>query len=166
MKTRRYTDEQIIDAVKSSISVRGVLRKLGLKPSGGNYKSINIKLDELSLDTSHFKGQGWNVGGTQDWTGQPLEEILIQDSTYTNTNCLRKRLIKAKMFPECCNHCDRIEWMGQDIPLELEHKNGNNYDHRIENLELLCPNCHALTKTYRGKNMASAKKKIDKFHSS
>ena len=54
--------------------------------------------------------------------------------------------------PECAT-CGNTTWQGCPVPLELEHRNGNRYDNRIENLELLCPNCHALTPTYRGRNI-------------
>lgn len=54
-----------------------------------------------------------------------------------------------------CNRCGLVEWQGQPIPLELEHKNGINSDNRRENLEGLCPNCHALTSTWRGRNNRS-----------
>ena len=57
-----------------------------------------------------------------------------------------------------CERCGRTEWQGFDIPLGIHHKNGDNHDNRIENLEILCPNCHALTDSYRGRNNKSATK--------
>ena len=81
-----------------------------------------------------------------------IDEILVENSTYFNSNRLRKRLIKEGIFERKCYCCGLKEWNGQPISLELEHKNGNNRDHRLSNLDLLCPNCHAQTKTYRGRN--------------
>jgi predicted HNH restriction endonuclease len=52
--------------------------------------------------------------------------------------------------------CELTEWLGQPIPLELHHVNGERTDHRLENLQLLCPNCHALTDTYRARNKQNA----------
>mgnify|MGYP002814449186 CR=1 FL=1 len=66
---------------------------------------------------------------------------------------LKKRLLKEKIFIRKCYRCENTEWQGRPIPLELEHKNGDNRDHRIKNLTLLCPNCHALSKHYRGRNV-------------
>ena len=51
-----------------------------------------------------------------------------------------------------CNRCRNNKWQGENIPLELEHKDGNNINNDRNNLELLCPNCHALTDTWRGRN--------------
>lgn len=104
------------------------------------------------IDCSHFTGQGHLKGKSCTWTLKiPLNKILINGSTYSS-NSLRLRLLKENIFPRKCNGCQGIKWQGQDIPLELEHKNGDHFDNRIENLELLCPNCHALTPTYRGRN--------------
>jgi Zn finger protein HypA/HybF involved in hydrogenase expression len=84
-----------------------------------------------------------------------LEQILVENSTF-QTNKLRKRLLETGLKEHKCENCNNTEWMGKPIPLELSHKNGVNNDHRLENLELLCPNCHAQTPTYRGKNWGMA----------
>ena len=55
-----------------------------------------------------------------------------------------------------CENCGLSKWMGKEIPLELNHKNGNNLDNTLENLEILCPNCHAQKPNYRGGNKLSA----------
>lgn len=81
---------------------------------------------------------------------------MVEGSTY-QTNKLRKRLLKEGLKKHICETCNNTEWNGKPIPLELSHKNGDNSDHRFENLELICPNCHAQTDTYRGKNWGKAK---------
>ena len=68
---------------------------------------------------------------------------------------LKNQLIKIGIKDHKCENCELIEWMGKQIPLELHHVNGNRFDNRIENIQLLCPNCHALTDNYRGKNMSA-----------
>jgi 5-methylcytosine-specific restriction endonuclease McrA len=66
---------------------------------------------------------------------------------------LIKRLFDSNLKEHKCEHCGKTEWLGYSIPLELHHINGIHTDNRIENLRVLCPNCHALTDNYRGKNI-------------
>lgn len=86
----------------------------------------------------------------------PLSEILIKDSIY-QSNKLRKRLINAGLKNHQCETCGLVEWLGSPIPLELDHINGDKHDNRLSNLRVICPNCHALTDTYRGKNIGRYK---------
>jgi|SRR5271166_3659321 len=84
-------------------------------------------------------------------TKYTLEEILIENSPFKSTNHLRKRLLAEGVFEHQCSNCLNREWLGSLIPLELEHRNGIRSDCRLENITLLCPNCHTLTTTYRGR---------------
>ena len=155
MSKRKWTDEQFIEAVKSSFSYAEVLRKIGLKAAGSNYDTVKRKISELNLDTSHMTGQGWNQGDRYKPIREkrPLEEVLVEHSTWINTNNLRKRLLKEGVKSRKCECCGRTEWMGKPISLELHHINGVKDDLRIENLQILCPNCHAFTDNYRGRNI-------------
>ena len=148
------TDEEFQLAVAESLSVRQVLGRIGLVPAGGNYKTVHSRVKELGLDTSHFTGAGWNVGLRYRSFGRKaaLEEILVADSPYAFTHGLRGRLLKEGWKKHRCEGCELSEWRGCPISLELHHVNGLANDHRIENLQLLCPNCHAQTNNYRGKN--------------
>jgi len=151
VKDKRYTDDDFIDAVKNSISMAQVFIKLGLQPTGGNYIIANRRMKNLGLDFSHFLGKGHNKGKKINKKSKSLEEIMIENSSYTDTNKLKKRLIKEGIFEYKCYNCNNTSWLDKPIPLELEHKNGNRFDNRIENLTLLCPNCHSFTPTYRGR---------------
>ena len=88
----KYTNEQFIEVVKSSYSIAQVAQALGIKAAGGNYTTIKNKIKALQLDTSHFTGQGWNVGDRYKPTksAQPLDSILIENSTYINTHHLKE----------------------------------------------------------------------------
>lgn len=152
-RKRRYTDEQLIAAVAQADAIVHVLRTLGLREAGGNYLTVRQKIKELGLQTSHWRGSAWLRGKPTfyDHT-QSLDSILVKNSTYMSTARLKKRLINKGIFDPRCMSCQQEAWLSQPIPLELHHVNGDRMAHRLENLQLLCPNCHALTPTYRARN--------------
>jgi hypothetical protein len=147
----KYTEDQFVEAVKTSTSIRQVLSKIGVKEAGGNYKVAKQKIKKLNLDTSHFTGMGWLKGKTHKHTTKPIEYYLTKDS-YHQSYKLKLRLIAEGIKQHQCECCGITEWNERPSPIELDHINGNNRDNRLENLRLLCPNCHAQTDTYRGKN--------------
>lgn len=151
-KSRKYTDEEFIIAVQTSLSFRQALKKLGLRPTGGNYKIMKSRIRRIGLDTSHMTGKGHLKYKTHNWAKKiPTINILVEDSDYP-TSKLKSRLLKEGLFEHKCYECGIREWRGSPVPIELEHKNGNSRDHRIENLTILCLHCHAMTSTWRGRN--------------
>ena len=153
-KKRKYTDTQLIEAVKTSQSIRAVLQKIGLTPAGGNYESIKKRIAELSIDTSHFLGQGILKGKSHAYNTRPLGEVLIHKKL-ENTWRLKKRLLAEGVKKHRCENCNRTKWLDSPIPLELHHIDGDRTNNTLQNIELLCPNCHSLTDNYRG-----SKKKV------
>ena len=150
--------EILKEVVANSHNISEVCRQLGLVPRGGNHIRIKQKIQEYNLDTSHFMTGIWNKGLRYSGVKKTrsLEEIL-QNGVYYSSNKLKNRLLKSGLKEARCENCDLETWLGQPIKLELHHINGDHSDNRLENIQLLCPNCHAYTDTYRGKNIQSTK---------
>lgn len=151
-RRRKWTDGQLRAAVENSGSMAQVLRQLGLRAAGGNYAHIHTKLIALGLKTHHWSGQAHLKGEPNPHAPrQPLDSILRKGKIY-QSNKLRKRLLREGLVKPECSNCGRAEWLGRPIPLELDHKDGDSSNNELTNLRVICPNCHALTTTYRGKN--------------
>lgn len=150
---RSWTNEELIAAVKVSYSIRAVIKALGLVPAGGNYEQVQNRMESLHLSTVHFTGKGWNVGlKFNPQPAQPLEKVLVRNSRY-QTHTLKKRLFLEGLKKAECELCGWAEKSSDGrIPVELDHMNGDHYDNRLENLRILCPNCHNLQPTHRGRN--------------
>jgi hypothetical protein len=154
VRHRTYSDQDIIDAVRDSFSIRQVLRILRLSATGCNYKGMHAHFKRLGLDTSHFTGQGHLRGKTHSWTPKrPPSDILVKDSTYRDNTKLKRRLIRENLLRNRCYECGcEPLWQGKPLVLVLDHINGEYADYRIENLRLLCPNCNSQQPTFAGKN--------------
>lgn len=150
MKLHKYTPEQLESAIKSSSSMRQVLIKIHVEPYGGNYDVLRKAIKYFNLDTSHFLGQAWNKGRKLK-AKVSLERYLTNELPIQSFK-LKNRLLKDNILEVKCSQCKLDKWLGEAIPLELDHINGNNKDNHLGNLRLLCPNCHAMTPTYRGRN--------------
>lgn len=123
--------------------MREVAIKLGYSPDGGG--SITIIKDMLKIknfDTSHFTGQGWNKNNF-DYSRFQMGKAIKITAALPAIVALRGHR---------CECCQNTIWNNQPIPLEIHHLDGNHLNNELNNLQLLCPNCHALTNNYCGKN--------------
>lgn len=145
-----YTKEQFLEAVKTSTSKRQVMLKLGLAGKGGNYNVFNRLAKQHNPDMSHFTGQSWSKG--KQCSPKQSIEIYLSNKKPIQSYQLKNRLLKEKFFTHQCNMCGSTNWLNNPIPLELHHIDGDSDNNNLSNLQLLCPNCHALTNNYRAKN--------------
>lgn len=149
----------LVDAVQSSHNIREALIKCGLSPYGCNYSGFRSACQRLGLSIAHFTGKpNPNRPRPPPSVLFSLEEILVENSTYTSTYSLKRRLIRAKLLEPQCSVCNiTCEWQGKPLVLHLDHINGVHTDNRLHNLRLLCPNCHSQTPTYAGRNIKKPK---------
>lgn len=152
-RVRSWTDEDLIKAVALSRSIRQVIFRLRLVPAGGNYRQVQRRIVLLKLDVSHFTGKGRNKGKRYHCKSRtPIEALLIAGSVVQSYK-LKLRLFETGLKEPKCELCGWSETsIDGRIPVELDHQNGDNTDNRLENLRILCPNCHSLQLTHRGKN--------------
>ena len=150
MILRKFTEQQLKEAIANSLSIRETLEKLNIKAAGGNYQTIQKAILFFNIDTSHLLGRASNrnkvFGPKRD-----IQDYLSNNQTIQSYK-LKNRLIKEKLLIHKCNSCNNTEWLNKPIALELHHKDGNHLNNNLDNLELLCPNCHAFTDNYRAKN--------------
>ncbi len=157
MRKMRWTLAMLKKAARESTSVRQVISRLGLIPAGGNYQQVKKYLEKHQIDTSHFTGQGWSKGKKRPFIPKrTLDAILVNDSDYQSYK-LKNRLYREGIKQPQCEECGWAKHSTDGrIPLELDHTNGNSRDNRIQNLRILCPNCHSLKLTHRGKNIKAS----------
>lgn len=151
-KWEKFTDNELLIMVKESRSIRELCEKLGYNPDSGNAsKVVKEMIKEKQFDASHFLGQGWNKNNFDYTRFQYGKNIKAADALNALT-ALRGRQ---------CECCGLKEWNNQPIPLEIHHIDGDHLNNNLENLQVLCCNCHALTENFRGKNQSNTAHRAD-----
>ncbi len=145
---RSWSDDLLIQAVKTSNTLMEVSGKLGLGTYGANSRTIKKRILLLKIDTSHF--------------GVKMNKKKVLALTYNELFCInnvcrqyiKKIIIKEHLIPYKCDLCSIIDiWEDKPLSLHLDHINGINNDNRLSNLRFLCPNCHSQTSTYCGRKL-------------
>lgn len=146
MKLTELTKEELTELIRTCDSRSEVFSILGLTKSGSHYRQLNALIENFVIDISHFGSKNRKKRKI------PLKDILIEGSTYYTTD-LKKRLYREGLKERVCELCGLGEiWKGKKMSLILDHINGVNNDHRLDNLRIVCPNCNATLDTHCGKN--------------
>ena len=146
--------EELIEIVKKSFSYASVCKSVGISPVGGNFNTIKKYIKLYNINIEHFTGQGWNTGDKYIFFGKriPLDEILEGHYPTYKSGSLKTRLIKSGLKEHKCETCGITEWYNKKISLHLHHIDGDNTNHKLYNLKILCPNCHSQTDNFGTKN--------------
>lgn len=158
------TKEKLENIIKPANSIVEVIKALDLPVHGSLYKKINNLIKYYNIDTSHFSGKIWNKGKNvfddSRLTKYTSDEIFSENSPAA-PSYVKKLIIQSKLLLYKCDSCKNSgEWLDKSLNLQMDHKNGNRKDHRLENLRFLCPNCHSQTETFCSKNVNYKSKKI------
>lgn len=112
-----------------------------------NPDAVKRHYDSIWTAEAREKASKKSIQNHQKRFNKALETIPWEEMN----NGLRRKIVLTEQNG-CCNKCKLSEWFGTKLTLELEHKDGNNQNNNRDNLEFLCPNCHSLTETWRGRN--------------
>lgn len=142
--------------VKECYSVADFCRKVGWQPRGANYRTFYKYVKEYNLDTSHFTGLRTNIGNRLNEKNVISNEEYFISGKFKKSSEVVKRLLKYNLIEYKCSCCGISDWNENPIVLQLHHKDGDHFNNTLENLTLLCPNCHSQTDTYCGKKNNSS----------
>lgn len=145
----KYKEKELELILKSCTTIADGLRKLNLKPNGG-HGLLRKLIKKILVNQGTYLGQHHkkNLGKIR----KENNEIFVENSNLSSFK-VKSHLFKRNIKKRICENCLNTNWLKNKIPLELHHKDGNPRNNKIKNLQILCPNCHAFTCNYRGKNI-------------
>ena len=144
----KITDLQIIEACRVEPTMARAASSLKI-----HFNTFKRRAVKLGVYIPNQSGKGLKKPKADGKGKIPLSEVL--DGLHPNyqTNKLRIRLISEGVKEAKCEVCGISEWQGNTLSFELDHIDGDRTNHKIDNVRIICPNCHSQTETYRGKNV-------------
>ena len=146
----KYSKETIHPVIVGCNSVSEALQKLGLSKKGGQGELRKL-IKSILIQDGTYTGQGHMKNKT--YVKIKNEEFFIKSENERNHWNIRTAIFNRGLKERVCERCGNTTWLGNPIPLEVHHKDGDKLNNTLENLEILCPNCHCFTDTYKIKNV-------------
>ena len=148
---KNYAKEDLTTAITYSFCWSDVCRALSVSVCTYNFKRLQGLCKTYELATDHFNVKATFKRNKHYWT----HEELFTDNSRAHNSILRRFVRQHNVLEPKCIECGiGKEWNNKPIVLEIDHINGHNNDNRLENLRMLCPNCHSQTDTYRRRTIS------------
>lgn len=146
MKKYDWSKEKVAEAVKNNVCYTDTLRELNIPVRGRNTDTLKHKINEYQIDISHFTFVSKDKGKVKR---KSVTEYLRKGTTIKSCK-LKIKLIEAGLKENKCEICGTVEWLGKPLICQLHHIDGDETNNELENLQMLCPNCHSQTENYCG----------------
>lgn len=148
MRKYVYDRDRINEAIPKSTTYSEVLEYLGIPTRGGNIETLKRIIEQMGVDTSHFTGRRVNDVTRQYYI---LSDKYIESGRRIQSSKLLEKLVRENKKCPQCEKCGIVDWNGKAIVFHLHHLDGNPENNNLDNLQVLCPNCHSQTNNYKGK---------------
>jgi hypothetical protein len=148
---KNFSKEEIGKAISETKSMRAAAKYLNVK-----YDTFKKYAECYDLFKTNQAGVGLRKG----------KIYKVSNDVFQNEKEIPSGVLKQWLSDErewVCEECHISEWKGKKLPLEIDHMDGDRFNNLRENLRILCPNCHSLTPTWRGRGINSSNKHIKKI---